>query len=111
MFLITTLSFSSSATAAEKEQKQSGASSKQDSTIDRDPVNRIIAGWPERPRLGASQMLSAYGIPQQATPEKLVWHGPGLYKRITVTKEEHHHDFPKPHMDYLEHTIEFRAGK
>ncbi len=56
-------------------------------------------------------MLSAYGIPQQATPEKLVWHGPGLYKRITVTKEEHHHDFPKPHMDYLEHTIEFRAGK
>ncbi len=33
-------------------------------------LNRVIGASRRRPN----------GIPQQATPEKLVWHGPGLYK-------------------------------
>ena len=73
---------------------------------DRASLDKILAGWPERPRLGAQQMLSKYGAPQEATAERLIWHRMGPFKRITVTKSEDHHDFPMPHMDYIEHTID-----
>jgi hypothetical protein len=76
---------------------------------DRSVVDKVIASWPERPRLGAQQMLASYGVPQEVTTERVVWHRPGPYKRITVTKSEDHHDFPLPHMDYIEHTIDYRV--
>ncbi len=80
---------------------------------DRASLDKILAGWPERPQLGAQQMISKYGAPQLVTSETLVWLKPGNYKRITVTKSEDHHDFPLPHMDYLEVTVDYRmpAGK
>ncbi len=74
---------------------------------DRSTVDKMISGWPNRPKLGAEQMLAKYGIPQEATSEQLIWHNQGPYRRITVTKSEDHHDFPKPHMDYMEHTISY----
>ena len=49
---------------------------------------------------------SKYGAPQEATAERLIWHRMGPFERITVTKSEDHHDFPLPHMDYIEHTID-----
>lgn len=76
---------------------------------DEDKVNNIIARWPERPQLGAKLMIAKYGAPQEATVEELIWRDQGPYKRITVTKAEHHHDFPKPHLDFLEHTINYRV--
>jgi len=72
-------------------------------------VQKIVDGWPNRPKLGAMQMLEKYGFPQEATSETLVWHNQGPYMRINVTKAEHHHDFPKPHMDYMEHTIAYQV--
>ena len=44
-----------------------------------------------------------------AASETLFWHKAGSYKRIKVTRVEIPHDFPKPHMDFLEHTIEYRV--
>lgn len=78
-------------------------------SADRAMLDKTIAQWPERPRLGAQLMISQYGAPQEATSEKLVWHDQGPYKCITVTKKEHHHDFPKPHMDFIEHTIAYHV--
>ncbi|MGI8965574.1 MAG: DUF4142 domain-containing protein [Limisphaerales bacterium] len=72
-------------------------------------VDKTIAQWPERPKLGAQVMLAKYGAPQEVTEEKLVWHNLGSYKRITVTKKEDHHDFPMPHMDFLEVTINYNV--
>lgn len=76
---------------------------------DSSDVNKRIADWPNRPRLGAIEMIAKYGEPQEATSEKLVWHNAGQYKRIMVTKAEVPHDFPMPHMDFLEHTITYRV--
>lgn len=72
-------------------------------------ADKMIAGWPNRPKLGAQQMIDKYGAPHEATAEQLVWHKQGPFKRITVTRAEHHHDFPKPHMDYMQHTISYRV--
>lgn len=76
---------------------------------DRELVTEIVTAWPERPRLGAQMMIDKYGLPQHAAAEELIWRDQGPYKRITATKAEHHHDFPKPHMDFLEHTIDYRV--
>lgn len=88
---------------ASAQQRTSGAMANQNS------VDQMIAAWPARPKLGAQMMLSQYGPPQEVTSEKLVWHNQGPYKRITVTKKEHHHDFPTPHMDFLEHTVSYKV--
>lgn len=72
-------------------------------------AEQMIAQWPARPKLGAQMMISQYGQPQEATAERLVWHNQGPYKRITVTKQEHHHDFPLPHTDFMEHTVAYKV--
>ncbi|MDQ3336600.1 MAG: DUF4142 domain-containing protein [Myxococcota bacterium] len=76
---------------------------------DRSGVEKVLAAWSPRPVLAARQMIAKYGLPQDVTSEKLVWRDQGPYKRIVVTRVEDPHDFPKPHMDYLEHTIAYRV--
>lgn len=71
--------------------------------------DQAIAKWPPRPRLAAQQMLAKYGVPLEISSETVVWHNVAQYKRIMVTKAEIPHDFPKPHMDYLEHTVMFNV--
>ncbi|HXH30258.1 MAG TPA: hypothetical protein VNJ01_05575, partial [Bacteriovoracaceae bacterium] len=68
-------------------------------------VNKMTADWPARPKLAVQEMMAKYGEPLEVSSETVVWHNQGPYKRIMVTKTEIPHDFPKPHMDFLEHTI------
>ena len=70
-------------------------------------VEQIIASWPEHPRLGAVEMIAKYGAPHESTSERLVWHNVGAFKRIAVLKLETPHDFPMPHVDFMEHTIAY----
>ena len=84
----------------------------QDATVssdDRSKIDGLVSDFPPRPRLAARQMMAQYGLPEEATTDRLVWHNHGPYKRITVTRAEHHHDFPLPHTDYVEHTINYRV--
>ena len=75
--------------------------------MDRPGVDRLIASWASRPRLGAEEMMAKYGMPQEATTERLIWHNAGPFKRIAVMNLETPHDFPMPHVDFLEHTITY----
>ena len=72
-------------------------------------VHRTIARWANRPRLGAVEMMAKYGEPQEATSDMLIWHNQGPFKRITVFNLETPHDFPMPHVDFLEHTITYNV--
>ncbi|MBC8109006.1 MAG: DUF4142 domain-containing protein [Anaerolineae bacterium] len=78
-------------------------------TVDRKTVDRFTANWAERPRLGANEMIAKYGQPQEATSERLIWHNAGPFKRISVMNLETPHDFPLPHVDFLEHTITYNV--
>lgn len=97
--------------AIAQEENQPKKAEQPESLTNRAPtsVQQVIASWPARPKLGAEMMRAQYGAPQEITAEKLVWHNQGPYKRITVTKKEHHHDFPLPHMDFLEHTVSYKV--
>lgn len=77
--------------------------------VDRAEVERIIADWLPRPRLGASMLMAKYGMPQAATPMTLTWNDAGQFKRIEVMNLETPHDFPLPHVDFMEHTISYQV--
>jgi len=74
-------------------------------TADRAIVDQVIAQWSPRPRRGATMMIAKYGSPQKATSKMLIWHNQSPFKRITIWNEEVPHDFPKPHVDFLELAI------
>ena len=95
MVLMGTNPASTQTTAATREQRAA--------------ADRIIARWAERPRLGAVEMIAKYGAPQEATAERLIWHNAGPFKRITVMNVEIPHDFPLPHVDFMEHTITYNV--
>ncbi|MBA3386328.1 MAG: DUF4142 domain-containing protein [Chthoniobacterales bacterium] len=76
---------------------------------DSSAMEKMIADWPNRPKLAAREMMGKYGAPAEITSERIIWKNPGAYKRIMVTREEIPHDFPKPHMDFLEHTIDYNV--
>jgi hypothetical protein len=69
----------------------------------------IIATWPAESREAGQLVLDAYGEPQEATQEQLVWHRVGPWKRVVATKAFHHHDFPAPHIDAVESVIDYRV--
>ena len=68
-----------------------------------------VSAWPERPRLAVKEMTAKYGAPLEVSSETIVWHNAGPYKRIMVLKKEIPHDFPAPHMDFLEHTVSYNV--
>jgi hypothetical protein len=79
------------------------------STQTRNQASEIIAAWPDNSKEAAQLVLDAYGEPQEATQEQLVWHGVGPWKRVVATRAAHRHDFPAPHIDAVESVIDYRV--
>ena len=107
-FLSATVFLPASALAAPKDQETNLKAAAM-APMDGASAEKLIAQWPNRPKLGAQQMIAQYGMPQEATSERLTWLNQGKFKRIVVTKEENPHDFPKPHMDYIQHIISYQV--
>jgi hypothetical protein len=70
-------------------------------------VEEMIAGWKSKPQEVARKMLVKYGLPHEATPMRLIWHGTGPWKRTEVVNEEIPHNFPRPHTDMLLQAIDY----
>ena len=82
----------------------------------KETVEDVIADWPEkttgqqqRPRETAKKLLDKYGRPDEITPERLVWHDNGPWKRTEVRRDGPKHDFPIPHVDHLAQTIDYQV--
>ncbi len=96
-------------TPQQRAAAQRTAPDKPRGAIERATIDRIIATWAARPRLGALQMMGKYGEPQEASGMMLVWHNAGPFKQIKVMNLETPHDFPLPHVDFMEHTIYYNV--
>ena len=70
-------------------------------------VSDLVSDWPARPKLAVQQMVDKYGEPTDASANHVTWMNAGPFKRIEVSRIESPHDFPKPHMDFLRHTIAY----
>lgn len=71
--------------------------------------SEVILGWPAKPQEAAGQMMSKYGPPDGVTRDRLVWGKRGPWKETVVYREEVPHDFPMPHTDLLEQTVDYRV--
>lgn len=72
-------------------------------------VETTIVEWPSQPRKIAEDMIETYGPPDEASDDRLVWHGNGPWKRTEVTREGDPHEFPKPHTDHLEQVVDYQV--
>lgn len=70
-------------------------------------VEQILAEWTGKPMEGARLMIQKYGLPDGATPDMLVWYNTGPWKRTIVYRHPVPHNFPMPHSDFLEQTINY----
>jgi hypothetical protein len=96
------------AKALGKEMAGTGGEHATAQLIDPSAVEPVIAQWPSIPQQAARRMIARYGLPQEATPSRLIWFGNGPWKRTIVYRDEVPHNFPKPHTDVLEQFIDYR---
>jgi hypothetical protein len=72
-------------------------------------ASQLIAQWPEQSREAAQLVIDAYGEPVESTPSLLVWYDVGPWKRMVASRTFHQHQFPAPHIDSVESTIDYHV--
>lgn len=76
--------------------------------VKRQPLMKVISGWPDASQKVARTMIEKYGLPDEATPSLLVWYDNGPWKRTVVYKEPVDHNFPIPHQDVVEQFVNYK---
>lgn len=66
-----------------------------------------VQNWPETANIAAQAMIKKYGLPDEITDYRLIWHNKGDFKETIVYKEEVNHNFPFPHKGVLEQSINY----
>jgi hypothetical protein len=72
-------------------------------------VQKNLVGWPKISIAVASDLITKYGLPQENNAHELTWYDNGPWKRTVLHKEETQHNFPYPHKDVLEQTVNYRV--
>lgn len=68
-------------------------------------VDELVKAWPGTSREAAQAMIAKYGHPDEATDNLLLWRNNGVWKQTVVYREEVQHNFPVPHHDVLQQSI------
>lgn len=72
-------------------------------------VKEHVSKWSEPSQKAADFMLKKYGLPSGVSDSMLVWEDSKPFKRSVVHKEAIDHNFPMPHKDVLEQTIDYKS--
>ena len=72
-------------------------------------VHDHLVGWPALIQSLAVELLRRYGTPQERGTRHLAWYDNAPWKRTVLWKEGAPHNFPRPHQDILEQTIDYRV--
>jgi hypothetical protein len=72
-------------------------------------LQQILSTWPQSQQKTAGNLINKYGIPQEAIPSRLIWYNNGPWKRTILHRDGVPHNFPKPHVDYLAQTVDYRT--
>lgn len=70
-------------------------------------IKQILDTWADKQREGAIKIIHKYGYPAEATVSRLIWYNNGPWKRTIVHRDAVPHNFPTPHPDFLEQTINY----
>jgi hypothetical protein len=72
-------------------------------------VQKNLVGWPKISIGLASDLITKYGLPKESAAHELTWYDNGPWKRTVLHREEIEHNFPYPHKDVLEQTVNYRV--
>jgi hypothetical protein len=72
-------------------------------------AQKNLEGWPPKTIALAVDLIKKYGEPNEATARQVTWYHNGPWKRTILFKEGAPHNFPKPHQDVLEQTVDYRV--
>lgn len=97
------------ASALKTEAAGGGGEQATETIMDGAYVEAVLARWPEIPEKAARRTIEKYGLPNEATPSRLIWFNNGPWKRTIVYRDEVPHNFPKPHTDVLEQFIDYKV--
>lgn len=67
----------------------------------------VIRSWPAASQEAARAMIERYGRPDGVLDRMLVWYDRGLWNRVIVYRIEERDEFPVPHIDYVENTVNY----
>jgi hypothetical protein len=71
-------------------------------------IETTIQAWKAEPQKTARMIVAKYGLPQEASTNRLIWHNNGPWKTTVLVNEEVPHDFPMPHKDMLYQAVNYR---
>lgn len=74
---------------------------------DQSLIDDITSAWPEKPADLADELVAKYGMPDEVTTERFIWHDAREWKRIQLYRDGTPHNFPKEHEDHLRQTIDY----
>jgi hypothetical protein len=77
--------------------------------VSAETLETVLAHWNGVSEKVARNMVEAYGLPNEATPSRLIWFNNGIWKRTIVYRDEVPHNFPAPHVDVLEQVIDYQV--
>lgn len=72
-------------------------------------VEQNLANWYGLPKERAYSFIGKYGLPNEATISRLIWYNNWPWKRTILHRTTVPHNFPLPHVDFLEQTIDYRT--
>lgn len=72
-------------------------------------VQKNLVGWPKLCLAVAADLITKYGMPQEVNSRQLAWYDNGPWKRTILHREEVQHNFPYPHKDILEQTVNYKV--
>jgi hypothetical protein len=72
-------------------------------------VHDNLQGWPPETVALAVSLVEKYGRPAEATAHRITWYNNGPWKRTVLYRESVPHNFPLPHQDMLEQTVDYRV--
>jgi hypothetical protein len=72
-------------------------------------VQKNLVGWPKMSLAVAADLITSYGMPQENNSRQLIWYDNGPWKRTVLHREEIQHNFPYPHKDILEQTVNYKV--
>jgi len=76
---------------------------------EKDLVDRIVSGWPEKPKEMARAMIEKYGYPNELTASSLIWKDNGPWARSILYRHEVPHAWPQRHTDFLEQVVGYKV--
>jgi hypothetical protein len=72
-------------------------------------VHDHLQGWPPKTVALAVSLVQKYGRPEDLGAQRITWYGNVPWKRTALLREGMPHNFPLPHLDILEQTVNYRV--